>query len=95
MADIPPLHPMDSVFSRLRNLCRAQRDTAEKLCNASKKLEQLADITTDLQAIKDEIQSHDHELANLTTIVGGWRVLSGVDDGISIAPDNTLNIVDR
>lgn len=81
MADISPLHPMDSVFARLRTICRAQRETAEKLCNASKKLETLADITTDIQAIKDEIQLHDHELANLTTIVGGWRVLSEVDDG--------------
>lgn len=69
-------HPMDNVFCRLRNLCHAQHATAKKLCEASKKLESLADITADIQAIKAEISEHDHELANISTPVGCWRILT-------------------
>lgn len=83
---------MDAMAERLNGLYTRQLRTAIRLSEFE---QSLAALAADLAAISAEMHDEAHELANIATVGQSWRVLSGVDDGISIAPDNTLNIVDR
>jgi hypothetical protein len=66
---------MDSVFKRLRQLCQLQHEAEMELKAVSAKLEE----------IREKISTYDHELANIATLAGGWRLMAEAD-GLDVAP---------